>query len=384
MTVEGDLRPDGPEMYSDPSPIFDSLDVDLVVKVLAHTAFSPFFTLLIPIFYFFQGAKLSDPVVLYSGVYCVAVSLFWLLKWVSRLHRNQGSLLFGPGPMDWTEQIVVITGGSSGIGELLANTLAVRNVTVVVLDVNPIITENYNITYYKCDVSNWEEVKAVHKQIVEEIGDPTILINNAGVVQGKLILDLKPEDVQQTFGVNSLAHFWTLKAFLPAMLKQKTGHIVTVSSIMGRVGSAQMTDYCASKAASASLNESLRYELDQRYNCPKIRTTLVLPGHTLTPLFATVQLPSSKFFKFFAPSLAPITVVKAIIQALDEQHSRTICLPIFTQLVPFVQLLPSFARDLFQWASGADYAMRDFVKLSGRRADEGPIPEGTVDPRKFN
>ncbi len=76
--------------------------------------------------------------------------------------------------------------GASGIGELLANTLAVRNVTVIVLDVNPIITENCeflllrasiviertadNVTYYKCDVSKWEEVEAVSKQIIEEVG----------------------------------------------------------------------------------------------------------------------------------------------------------------------------------------------------------------------
>lgn len=77
-----------------------------------------------------------------------------------------------------------------------------------------------------------------------QIGDPTILINNAGVVQGKLIVDLSAEDVQQyvvylyqvtsllrspfrTFGVNSLSHFWILKAFLPAMLKKKCGHIAS-------------------------------------------------------------------------------------------------------------------------------------------------------------
>lgn len=65
-----------------------------------------------------------------------------LLKWYSRLYRNQGSLLFGPGSVDWGEQIVLITGGASGVGELLANTLAVRNVAVVVLDVKPIVTEN--------------------------------------------------------------------------------------------------------------------------------------------------------------------------------------------------------------------------------------------------
>lgn len=64
------------------------------------------------------------------------------VKWYSRLYRNQGSLIFAPPRLDWSEQVVILTGGSSGIGELLANTLAVRNVTVVVLDIKPIITEN--------------------------------------------------------------------------------------------------------------------------------------------------------------------------------------------------------------------------------------------------
>jgi NAD(P)-dependent dehydrogenase (short-subunit alcohol dehydrogenase family) len=110
--------------------------------------------------------------------------------------------------------------------------LAVRNVTVVVLDVKPIVTENCaylpelttvafadqfpdNITYYKCDVSKLEEVEAVAKKVIEEVchntpfgahridrilqlGHPTVLVNNAGVVQGKLILDLSPEDIRQS------------------------------------------------------------------------------------------------------------------------------------------------------------------------------------------
>jgi NAD(P)-dependent dehydrogenase (short-subunit alcohol dehydrogenase family) len=81
---------------------------------------------------------------------------------------------------------LIIAAGASGIGELLANTLAVRNVTVVVLDTNPIVTENCtrgyrnrpirethgfadNITYFKCDVSNFEEVETVSRRIVEEV-----------------------------------------------------------------------------------------------------------------------------------------------------------------------------------------------------------------------
>jgi len=357
----------------DTSPIFDTLDVDLVIKVLAHTMFSPFFTFLIPTFYIFQGVKWTDPEIVISAGYYVAISLFWFLKWYSRLWRNQGSLFFGPGPLDWGEQIIVLTGGASGVGELLANTLAVRNVSVIVLDVNPIVTENYNVHYYKCDVSKWEEVEAVAKLVVEEIGQPTILINNAGVVQGKLILDLSPEDIKQTFHVNTLAHFWTLKAFLPEMIKAGRGHIVTVASAMGYAGVAQMTDYNASKAATISLHESLQQELKTRYNAPKIRTTLVAPGRIMSPMFSVMN-EGSNLQKFFFPSVAPVTVVKNIIAALDEQHSVYVFQPFWTNFAPYQLLLPSFLRDFTQRLTGADYAMKDFVKVSSRRPEEGPAP----------
>jgi len=350
--------------------VWDAFDIDLVVKVLTNTAFSPFFTALFPLFFFFQGESGTSSVVTGAICYFIGVSLFWLVKWCSLLYRNQGSILFGPPPLDWSEQIVVITGGASGVGELLANTLAVRNVTVVVLDVNPIVTENYNVTYYQCDVSKWEEVSRVAKVVIEEIGNPTVLINNAGVVQGKLLLDLSPEDVKQTFDVNTLAHFWTLKAFLPGMIEEKTGHIVTVGSIAGMVGIAQMSDYCASKAALISLHESLRYELDKRYNCPSIRTTLVLPGHINTRMFSKMSLPKSKLYNFLVPSLQPIDVTKAIIASLDERHSKTIYMPFYSNFTGLLNLTPSFIRDLAQWFSGADYAMEGFEAASGRRQGE--------------
>ncbi|KAF9226687.1 NAD(P)-binding protein [Gyrodon lividus] len=361
----------------DATPMYDNLDIDMVAKVLAQTAFSPFFTFFIPIFYLFQGRGVISPAVVNSARYCAAVSSFWMLKWLSTLYRNQGSLFFAPEHLDWSEQIVVITGGSSGMGELLANTLAVRNVNVVVLDIKPIQTENSNITYYKCDVSKWEEVEAVSKKVIEEVGHPTMLVNNAGVVQGKLILDLKPQDIQQTFGVNTLAHFWTLKAFLPAMIERNSGHIVTLASVMGLVGSAQMTDYSASKAALVNMHESLRYELDNRYHCPRIRTTLVCPGHVHTPLFSTMTTPDNAFYRFFVPSLAPVTVVKAIITALDSQQSQTIFLPFYTYSSLILKLVPSFVRDLAQKLTYADYIMRDFRKVTAVREDE-------VDPAQEN
>ncbi|GJJ07524.1 hypothetical protein Clacol_001726 [Clathrus columnatus] len=235
--------------------------------------------------------------------------------------------------LDWGEQIILITGGASGIGSILAKTMAIRNV-----------------------------------------GHPTILINSAGVVQGKLITELSPEDVKQTFDTNVLSHFWILNTFLPHMIQRGAGHIVTLGSILGLVGVAQMTDYSASKAALNNLHESLRYELDKRHKTPRIRTTLVLPGHTLTPLFSRMSLPEAFWYKFFVPSLPPHMVTKAIIAALDNQESGTIYMPFYTHFVPMIKVLPSFCRDFFQWVSQADYSMRGFVKVTARRPEEGEIP----------
>lgn len=160
-----------------------------------------------------------------------------------------------------------------------------------------------------------------------------------------------------------------------------------MSSALGMTGVAQMgkpwnehslgfllissliADYCGSKSAVISLHESLRYELDKRwgyypvyhryylssiilrYRCPNIRTSLVCPGHVYTPMFRTVVLPTFPFFAFFCPSVQPVTVVKKIITALDDQHSQIILLPFYTNFIPYIGHLPSFLRDLVQWVS---------------------------------
>jgi len=356
------------------SEVWDNLDIDLLVKVMGHTVFSPFFVFFIPVFYFFQGSPLNSATIIVPSVFCVFITAFWGLKWYSRLYRNQASVLFGPPPVDWGEQVVVITGGASGVGELLANTLAVRNVSVVVLDVKPIVTENYNITYLKCDVTKLEEVQAAAKEIREEIGEPTVLVNNAGVVQGKLILDLTQEDLRQTFDVNVIAHYNTLKTFLPNMIKENSGHIVTVSSVLGMIGACQLSDYSASKAALMSLHESLRYELDKRYNAPGVRTSLINPGFILSPMFSKAAFPTARWWRFLVPPLQPVTVVKAIIATLDNRHSQTINLPFYVNFAFACRAMPSFMRDACQWLSGADDAMKPFSKVTGRREEEGAAP----------
>ena len=122
-----------------------------------------------------------------------------------------------------------------------------------------------------------------------------------------------------------------------------------------------VADYCASKAAVINLHQSLRFELDNRYKTPLIRTTLLLPSFISTTLFSDISFPKSRLYDFFAPPVQPHEVVKAIISALDEDESRVIRMPFYTQMARFwtpgVGVAPSWLVDLVQWVAGADFAM---------------------------
>ena len=113
-----------------------------------------------------------------------------------------------------------------------------------------------------------------------------------------------------------------------------------------------LADYCASKAALNQLHASLRFELDNRYLTPAIRTSLFLPGHISTPLFARLRMPSNWFVRFVAPSVQPHIVVKHIIAALDDQESRVVRLPSYTHVARLMNvganIMPGWSRDLLQ------------------------------------
>ncbi|WRT65434.1 uncharacterized protein IL334_002377 [Kwoniella shivajii] len=345
--------------------ILDEFNLDMVIKIISSNIVSPIFVIFLPIILLSQTSS-SHPAFIGSCIWTGLIVLLGICNRVDRVYKSGGNCLSYNEKLNWDEQIVLITGGGSGIGALLAETLAMRNVSVVVLTKDPpkIQTENTNIYTYICDVSDYKNVQTIAAKVREEVGDPTIIINNAGVVKGKLLLDLTEQDVRDTFGSNALAHFWILKEYLPAILKRGKGHIVTVSSVMGIVGAAQMTDYCASKAALISLNQSLRFELDNRYKTPLIRTTLILPSFIQTELFSKTIFPNSYLFKFFCPPLQPNQIVKSIVHSLDENVSSTIRLPFYTNAARFLGegfgFIPCWLRDTIQHIAGADHAMRHY------------------------
>lgn len=96
------------------------------------------------------------------------------------------------------------------------------------------------------------------------MGDVDILINNAGIVTGKKLLENTEKGIERTFAINSIAHAYTIRAFLPSMMQRDKGHIVTIASVAGHMGIGGLSDYCGSKFAAVGLDESVRMELSTR------------------------------------------------------------------------------------------------------------------------
>lgn len=138
---------------------------------------------------------------------------------------------------------------------------------------------------YVCDISDRERVYELARRVSEDFGAVDILINNAGVVKSNPFLEKPDEVIERTVAVNLLAHFWTMKAFLPGMVEKKEGHVVNMASAGGLLGVPYITDYCASKFAVVGLTESLRQEFKLR-GLRRIRFTYVCPNTVGTGMFA--------------------------------------------------------------------------------------------------
>lgn len=130
-----------------------------------------------------------------------------------------------------------------------------------------------NQFYYTLDISSSRDIKAVGERIRAEHGDPTVIINNAGIGNGKSILDLPEERLRRIFDVNIIAHFLLLREFLPAMVRADHGHIVTIASMASFSTQATNVDYACTKAGALVLHEGIGQELKHIYKAPRIRTS---------------------------------------------------------------------------------------------------------------
>ena len=121
------------------------------------------------------------------------------------------------------------------------------------------------VFYYKGDLSSPKSIHETIAQILDENAVPTVLINNAGMLQAHSILNTTDEWLEKIFRVNLLSHFTLIRLLLPKMMAQQKGHIVSIASVASFTGCASLADYCATKSGVLGLHETLIAELGNRY-----------------------------------------------------------------------------------------------------------------------
>lgn len=219
------------------------------------------------------------------------------------------------------------------------------------------------VHHFYCDIRSPTNLAAVAEKVTSQIGHPSVVINNAGVVRGKTILDATPEDVRFTFDVNALAPFWVAKVFLPHMIAQNHGMVVTVSSYASWVTVPNLVDYAASKAAAMSFHEGLSAELKTRYNAPKVRTVVVHPGAVKTALFTGFNQGAP----FMLPPQAPESIAEAVVKQILSGRSGQVIMPEAGGMLPALRAYPDWHS--FRVRSRGHKAMLDY---DGRQVIEDP------------
>ncbi|EDN05837.1 short-chain dehydrogenase/reductase [Histoplasma capsulatum] len=342
-----------------------SLTLDLILRVLHRSIFHPFIAWLIPLCLRAQATPYSHTSFRVTTAYATLLSLLLLLNVVSK------RLTYGPPrEVSLEDEVVVVTGGASGLGLLVAEIYGMRGVGVAVLDVRDIGTEDqrdgsekaveeweeiHSVRYFKCDVGNLVEVERVRERIEKELGTPTILINCiAGPINGAPITSLSPAAISSTIHANLFSYFNTLQQFLPGILSSPTGGtIVTLGSVCSSLTPAGLSDYTATKAAIGAVHKTVEAELRVTGDYERVKMLLVETGQMATPLFEDVKTPNN----FFAPVLEPVQVAREIVAMVDSGNGGVIRLPAYATLVSWYAVLPVAIQRLARYLSGIDKAV---------------------------
>jgi short-subunit dehydrogenase len=197
-----------------------------------------------------------------------------------------------------------------------------------------------NVHYFHCDLASPEKIRTTADNIKAHLGNPTVLINNAGFTCGKTILEATQSDISLTFDINTKSHYYLAQAFLPSMIENNHGMVVTVASLAAYVTAPQMVDYSASKAAAMVFHEGLAAELATLYKAPKVRTVLICQSYTRTPLFAGFH-PGDGFMAY---ALTPETVAEEVVNAVLSGRSAHILLPRNQVMMKSLRAWPIWAQ----------------------------------------
>ena len=190
--------------------------------------------------------------------------------------------------MNFNGKTALITGAGRGIGKTIAVKLAKLGADIALADMNPVTDdvlmeiEEYGskCIAYKLDVTDVDAVDSVVKKIIDETGGIHILVNNAGITQDNLFMRMKPEQWLQVIDVNLNGVFHVTKSVIRTMVKQHSGRIINISSVVGFSGNPGQVNYSSTKSGLIGFTKSLSREVGTR----GITVNAVAPGFINTAM----------------------------------------------------------------------------------------------------
>jgi len=198
--------------------------------------------------------------------------------------------------MNLKGKVALVTGGAQGIGKAIAVKLAKEGADVVIADIDIDLAQSVlaemktwgvSAVALKADVSNSHEVEDLVRKVQERFPTLDILVNNAGITKDALLVRVSEEDWDRVLRVNLKGAFNLTKSVAKVMMKQKSGKIVNITSVIGMMGNVGQASYAASKAGLIGFTKSTAKELAAR----GITVNAVAPGYILTSM--TENLPQS-------------------------------------------------------------------------------------------
>ncbi len=186
-------------------------------------------------------------------------------------------------------QVAVVTGAGRGIGQAISIKLAEHGADIAAIDlklefleetVNRVRSLGRRAWAVAADVSNAASVEAAAEQIIHEAGRVDILVNNAGITKDALLLRMSEADWDAVLNVNLKGTFLVTKAFARMMLKQRSGRIINIASVIGLMGNAGQCNYAASKAGVIGFTKSCAREFASR----GITVNAIAPGFIQTAM----------------------------------------------------------------------------------------------------